>query len=119
MTYREIRRKQKKISEYRIRIEVLKAKAESTTTKLSPTTGGSGVGDKVGEFAAQIYEISKNIETLEDEIRKAIDSLPDTLEGNCIRLKICRRYSWRKISFVLSGSDNAESVKKMCQRYSW
>ena len=119
MNYAEIQRKQKRIQALRVKIELIRAEGEKTTASLSPSPNSSQTSDKVGNTATSVLSYENDIKGLQKEIDAAVDSLPDTLEGNCIRLRIKRHYSWRKLSFVVGGSNTAESIKKMCYRYKW
>lgn len=119
MTYREIKQKQKKISQLNTKIAVLRANAEGTTQQLSQAPSGSGVKDKVGGSATSIAYYENTIKALKSEIDSAINSLPDTIEGNCIRLRCKKKYSWTKLSHIIGGNNTADGVRKRCYRYRW
>ena len=119
LTYAEILQKQKRIKTIQTKLELLRAEAEGITQKLSPTPSGGRISDKVGNSATLIYGLTNEIDQLDQEIKAAINSLPDSFEGNCIKLRIRRHYTWRKLSFVIGGANTPDSIKKMCYRYRW
>ena len=119
MTYGEIKQKQKKISQLNTKIAVLRANAEGTTQQLSQAPSSSGAKDKVGDSATLITHYESTIDNIKSEIDAAIDALPNTIEGNCIRLRCKKKYSWTKLAYIAGGNNTADSIKKRCYRYDW
>lgn len=119
MTYAEIKCKQKKIAELRSKVECLRAEAESTTQKLSQVPAGGGVSDKVGAAAVRIAHYESLIKDIQYDIQTALSSLPDTLEGHCVQLKIQKHYSWVKIAHVVGKNYSAEALRKRVFRLKW
>lgn len=119
MTYKEIKQKQKRISQLNTKIAVLRANAEGTTQQLSQAPSSSGVKDKVGNTATLIAHYESTIDKIKGEIDAAIDSLPNTIEGNCIRLRCKKKYSWTKLAYIAGGNNTADNIRMKCYRYHW
>lgn len=119
MTYKEIKQKQKRIAELKLRIEQLRVDAESITQKLSPAPAGGGVSDKVGNAATMITHYEQMIANLKAEIGAALENIPDTIEGTCIKLRVTKHYSWTKLSLVIGGNITPDGIRKKIFRYFW
>lgn len=119
MTYAEIKQKQKRIAELNLRIEGLRSDAEAINSKLSHAPVSCGEKDRVGNIVAQIVSYEEAADMLRQEIKEALDRIPRTIEGECIRLRVRRRYTWTRLAHIIGGGNNAASIKMRCYRFKW
>ena len=119
MTYKELKQKQKRISELNTKIAKLRADAESITQKLSKAPCSSGIKDKIGKLVTEIAYYEDEKKALISEIESAIQNIPDDMIGNWLRLKINKKFSWKKIACLAGGNNTHDSVRKACVRKIW
>ena len=119
MRYKDLKQMQKDISNLNAKIYDLKDEVESITQKLSQSPCGSGMKDKIGELTTAIIHNENQKKILVSKLETAIDSLPDTLEGNCIRLRVRKKFSWSKIACKIGGYYSADYVRIRCSNYEW
>lgn len=119
MTYKELKRMQEDISKLNTEIFTLRSEVENTIQKLSQVPLGSGVKDKVGELTTIITYKENLKEMLIADFKDAMSRIPNTLEGNCIKLRVQKGFCWAKITTIAGGCNNVDSMKKKCYRYVW
>lgn len=118
MTYKEVRQKQKALSVIEEQIRTTREHAEDISQSYGNTTVSSSTHHSRIEIAAtDIVYLTGKRDKLHREISAALDSLPDTLEGNCLILKVRCRYTWKRIAAVIDESEDA--IKRKCERYWW
>ena len=119
MTYKDLKQMQKDISNLNVKIYELKDEAESITQKLSQSPCSSGMKDKIGELTTSIVHYENKKKLLVYKLESAINSLPDTLEGNCIRFRVRKKFTWTKIACIIGGYYTADYVRIRCSNYEW
>lgn len=120
MTAKEIKRINKEIARLRSKVLRLEAEATKTTTNLSFTPTVSGTSDKVGNAVSQIVNIQREIQNLEILRDSALNRLSrEIFEENCLFMRLSLHYSWTKIAMEVKGNNTADSIRVMCNRYSW
>lgn len=118
MRYRDIKRLQREIARLRSELDTIEGKATRTTQVLTDMPSGGGVSDKPAEYVVASEGIASRIEFLEMRIKKIIMTLPNTIEGNCIYMKVVKGYSWAKIAAIVGGNTE-NSIRMACHRYHW
>ena len=121
MTAKEIKQINKDIIRLRSKIIRLESEAFKITPTISPSPAGSGkVSDKVGNSVAEISDIKREIQNLEILRNSALNRLSrDKFEENCLFMHLSLRYSWTKIAMQVGGENTPDSIRMMCNRYSW
>lgn len=114
----------KEIKEQQKRIKELEAAATSCSTKIDGLPSGTGVSDKIGNYAAQIVDLKAlldlNLKKCFYELNRLeryIQSVDDPLIRQIIIYRFISGYSWRKIAFQIGGNNSVDSVKKRLYRY--
>ena len=119
MRYKDLKQMQKDISNLNAKIYDLKDEVESITQKLSKSPCSSGVKDKIGELTTSIVHCEDEKKLLVSKLESAIDSLPDTLEGNCIRFRVRKKFTWTKIACIIGGYYTTDYIRIRCSKYVW
>ena len=121
MTAREIKQINKEIVKLRSKITRLESEAFKITPTLSELpSNGNNVSDKVGNSVAEITDIKREIQNLEILRNSALNRLSrEKFEENCLFMRLSLHYSWRKIAMQIGGNNTPDSIRKMCERYSW
>lgn len=114
----------KEIKEQEKRIEELENEATKCTSKITGLPRGTGVSDKVGDYAAQIADLKTlldiNLKKRIYELNKLetyIQSVEDALVRQIMVYRFINNYSWAKIARCIGGNNTAESLRKQLCRY--
>lgn len=122
MNYQTIRELEQKLRDVNSKIATAEETATSTTQKLSaePRSSGGKVKSKVESGAIRVVMLLEEKTSLEHELAEAIKSIPESYQGRAVRLRVCKGYSWKRISYKLYGHPHAQdSIRMMCVRYRW
>ena len=119
MTYKELKNIKKQFINTTLKLSQLRAESENTAVRVHEVHVSSGISDKVGDIATQIVHTEKELELIKSKYKTALDSLPDTITGRCIRLKITKNYSWVKLSFMAGDYITPECIRARCRRLKW
>ena len=83
-----------------------------------------GVSDKVGDLAAELWDLQSRIDYLEQrcaeekkKLEKYIGSIKDDQTRMIFRLRFIHCMTWPQVSETLGGRNTANSVKAICYRY--
>lgn len=114
---REIERDKQRLAE-------LEASAESDTAKITGMPHGSGAGDKIGRYAADIADLRALIEL---NIRKCwyelnrlnryIAGIDDSLIRQILTLRFVNGLSWQQVAMSIGGNNTADGVRMVAYRY--
>ena len=120
MTIKEIKKINKEIARLQSKIARLQGEAVKITPSLSDEPRAGSVCDKIGNAVTQIADAQQRIQELRAERNAAYERLSrDVFEENCIVMRLFLHYSWTKIALLIGGDNTADSIRKMCERYSW
>ena len=119
MTYKELKNIRKQFINTTLKLSQLRAEAENTAVRVHEVHVSSGISDKVGDISTHIIQTEKELEQIKSKYKAALDSLPDTITGRCIRLKITKNYSWVKLSFMAGDYITPDCIKARCHRLKW
>ena len=120
MTAKEIKNINKEILRLRSKASRLESEVFRTSPTLSDLPGSSDVSDKVCNVVTQITDIQREIQNLEILRNSALNRLSrDVFEENCLFMHYGLHYSWQKIALQVGGSNSSDSIRMMCERYSW
>ena len=118
ITISEIKFINKEIQRLNSKLACLESEAYSTTPRLDDSPPGGGVSDKVGNLVSQITDIKIDIQALEVKRNMALNLLSrEKFEENCIYMRLKLHWSWQKIAVKVGST--ADSIRMMCERYSW
>jgi hypothetical protein len=114
---REIERDKRRLAE-------LENAAQSCTAKITGMPHGSGTGDKIGLYAAEIADLRGIIElNLQkcwyelNRLNRYISSIDDSLTRQIFTLRFVNGLPWQQVAYSVGGNNTADSVKKICYRY--
>ncbi len=100
---------QRRIDRNNERLQRLRSKAEKMTTSFSDAPGGSGPGDRVGEYAALIIDMetailqdSKDMWQTIKETEILIGTLDDYQERLVLQLRYCDCRPWLDIALSMN-----------------
>ncbi len=98
--------------------------ASSTNSTLTGMPHGSGVSDSVGYYAAEIADLSgqinflqQQLKTSEEDILQWISTVQDGTVRIALRLHYVRGLQWKEVAPAVGKYSTASSVKSMCYRY--
>lgn len=118
ITIGEIKFINKEIQRLNAKLVRLESEAYSVTPKLSDSPPNGGTSDKVGSVVSQITDIKIDIQALVLKRDMALNMLSrEKFEENCIYMRMRLHYSWAKIA--TSVGSTSDSIRMMCERYSW
>ena len=114
----------RKIKEQQRRIAELEALAINCSTKITGLPTGTGISDKIGNYAAQIADLKAlldlNLKKRFYELNR-INSYIDGVEEPLIKQIMIYRFechmSWLQIERAIGGKNRAESLRKKLYRY--
>ena len=83
-----------------------------------------GVSDKVGDLAAELWELQSKIDYLEQrcaeekkKLEKYIGGIKDDQTRMIFRLRFIHCMTWPQVAEAIGGRNTANSVKLVCHRY--
>ena len=110
----------KEIKEQQRRIAELEALAINCSTKITGLPTGTGISDKIGNYAAQIADLKAlldlNLKKCFYELNR-INSYIEGVEEPMIKQIIECHMSWLQIERAIGGKNRAESLRKKLYRY--
>ncbi len=110
----------RKIKEQQRRIAELEALAINCSTKITGLPTGTGISDKIGNYAAQIADLKAlldlNLKKCFYELNR-INSYIEGVEEPMIKQIIECHMSWLQIERAIGGKNRAESLRKKLYRY--
>lgn len=114
---REIERLQKRLKE-------LEDAALSSTAKITGLPWGSGVSDKVGEYAAEIADLRALIELSIQKcwyefnrLNRYIATIEDSQMRQILSLRYVNGMSWTQVAFSIGGGNTADGVRMAHNRF--
>lgn len=118
MTIGEIKFINKEIQRLSSKLARLESEAYRISPNIGDTPPGGGSSDKVGNAVVQITDLKIDIQALVIKRDMAINLLSrEKFEENCIYMRLKCHYTWQKIAALVGST--ADSVRMMCERYSW
>lgn len=83
-----------------------------------------GVSDKVGDLAAELWDLQSKIDYLEQrcaeekkKLEKYIGAIKDDQTRMIFRLRFIHCMTWPQVAETIGGRNTANSVKLICHRY--
>ena len=83
-----------------------------------------GVSDKVGDLAAELWDLQSKIDYLEQrcaeekkKLEKYIGGIKDDQTRMIFRLRFIHCMTWPQVAETIGGRNTANSVKLICNRY--
>ena len=83
-----------------------------------------GVPDKVGDLAAELWDLQSKIDYLEQrcteekkKLEKYIGGIKDDQTRMIFRLRFIHCMTWPQVAEAIGGRNTANSVKLVCHRY--
>ena len=83
-----------------------------------------GVSDKVGDLAAELWDLQSKIDYLEQrcaeekkKLEKYIGGIKDDQTRMIFRLRFIHCMTWLQVAEAIGGRNTANSVKLICHRY--
>lgn len=114
----------KEIRQLEQRIKELETAATGCTAKITGLPHGTGINDKIGNYAAQIADLKSlldlNLKKCFYELNRLdryIQSVDDPLTKQIMMYRFISGYSWRKIAFQIGGNNSIDGLKKRLYRY--
>ena len=109
----------KEIKEQQRRLAELEAVAINCSTKITGLPTGTGISDKIGNYAAQIADLKAlldlNLKKCFYELNR-IDRFIQSVEDSQIRIILTLRYiqglSWQKIAYAIGENDEQYPRRK-------
>ena len=106
-------------------IRELETAATDCTAKITELLHGTGINDKIGNYAAQIADLKAlldlNLKNVFMNSNALIDTFIQSVNDPLIRQIILYRFennmSWNQIERVIGGNNNSESLRKKLYRY--
>lgn len=127
MTLQELSRYyklQKRLERDREILSSLEAAVHPGAQVLTGMPHAPGVGDKVGDLAAEIADLQGKIRRLEKESRRVwketsayIDTIQDDQTRMIFRLRFLRCRTWGEVAALIGGGNSERGVKAICYRY--
>ena len=114
----------KEIRQLEQRIKELETAATDCTAKITGLPHGTGINDKIGNYAAQIADLKAlldlNLKKCFYELNRLdryIQSVNDPLVRQIILYRFENHMSWNQIERALGGNNSSESLRKKLYRY--
>ena len=83
-----------------------------------------GISDKVGDLAAELWDLQSKIDYLEQrcaeekkKLEKYIGGIKDDQTRMIFRLRFIHCMTWPQVAETIGGRNTANSVKLICHRY--
>ena len=106
------------------RLFELEARAVSCSSDLSGMPRSSGVGDRVGRYAAEIVDLKGIIEAKlqqciyeRNRLERYITTIEDSLLRQVFTYRFVNGLPWQQVAACIGGSNTADGVRMMCNRY--
>jgi hypothetical protein len=106
------------------RLVELRAKAESTTGRISGMPGGGTAKNKLEQYAIAIVDLeaiitAKQMQCIHERNRleRYIADIPDSLTRQVFYLRFVNGLTWSQVAHSIGGGNTAASVKMICYRY--
>lgn len=114
----------KEIRQLEQRIKELETAATGCTAKITGLPHGTGINDKIGNYAAQIADLKSlldlNLKKCFYELNRLdryIQSVDDPLLRQIITYRFINGYSWSKISYMIGGNNTADGLRIKMMRF--
>lgn len=106
------------------RLLELEARAVSCSSDLSGMPRSSGVGDRVGRYAAEIVDLKGIIEAKlqqciyeRNRLERYISSIDDSLLRQIFTYRFINGLPWRQVAACIGGGNTEDGCRKAVQRY--
>lgn len=106
------------------RLEELEAKAVSCSPNLTGMPHGSGVSDRVGDYAAEIADLRGIIEAKHQQclyersrLERYIASIDDSNLRQIFTYRFINGLPWRQVAACIGGNNTEDSCRKAVKRY--
>lgn len=119
LNYFDLKRLKAKIENQKLKVAKIKEKSTGITQTLSGMPGSGGIQDSVLDTVSELDCAERMLEQLIEQLKNAIDSIPDEYIRVMIDTKINHNFSWNKIAMIKGGNNTGDGVRKMCTRYKW
>lgn len=114
----------KEIRQLKQRIKELETAATGCTAKITGLPHGTGINDKIGNYAAQIADLKSlldlNLKKCFYELNRLdryIESVNDPLLRQIMTYRFINGYSWSKISYMIGGNNTADGLRIKMMRF--
>lgn len=114
----------KEIRQLEQRIKELETAATGCTAKITGLPHGTGINDKIGNYAAQIADLKSlldlNLKKCFYELNRLdryIESVNDPLLRQILTYRFINGYSWSKISYMIGGNNTADGLRIKMMRF--
>lgn len=119
MNYFDLKAISRQIEVQTLKVAEIREKGCKTTRHLGNVPGGGGVSDPVSNSVCNLNAEEMELRKLENNLKTAIESIPNDYIRGMIKQKICYGWSWTKIAMVKGKNNTGDSVRMMCTRYKW
>ena len=119
MNYFDVKRLKAKIENQKLKVAKIKEKSTSITQTLSGMPGSGKIQDSVLDTVSELDYAEHMLEQLINQLKNAMNSIPDKYIKEMIDAKINHNFSWNKIAMIKGGNNTGDGVRKMCTRYKW
>ena len=114
---REIERDKRRLAE-------LETGAQSCTANITGMPHGSGLSDKIGNYAAEIADlrgiIDANISRCWydlNRLKRYITGIDDSLTRQILTLRFVNGLSWVQVAYSIGGDNTPDGVRMIVTRY--
>lgn len=106
------------------RLDELETKIEPKGQKITGMPRAKQIGDKVGDYAAEIADLRGIIEEKcklcmyeRGKLERYISAIDDSLIRQIMTYRFINGLPWEQVAANIGGGNTAASVKMMCYRY--
>lgn len=114
----------KEIKEQQRRLEELETAAMSCNAKITGLPHGTGINDKIGNYAAQIADLKSlldlNLKKCFYELNRLdryIQSVDDPLTKQIMTYRFINGYNWSKIAYMIGGNNTPDGLRIKMMRF--
>lgn len=114
----------KEIKEQQRRLEELETAAMSCNAKITGLPHGTGISDKIGNYASQIADLKSlldlNLKKCFYELNRLdryIESVDDPLLRQIMTYRFINGYSWSKIAYMIGGNNTPDGLRIKMMRF--
>lgn len=114
----------KEIRQLEQRINELETVATDCTAKITGLPHGTGINDKIANYAAQIADLKSlldlNLKKCFYELNRLdryIQSVDDPLLRQIMTYRFINCYSWSKISYAIGGNNTPDGLRIKMMRF--